>query len=215
KLIRHSNADIIVITGDLVDRDKPQDEDSFQFIDLAIKEAPVYYIAGNHEWQSERFIDYLKPKLTASGVRVLSDSYTRIIRGKDEISLVGVEDYTGFDAGERGETDCMDRLNNAMGNVPAGDFKILLSHRPEMISLYKTTGVDVVFSGHTHGGQIKLPFVGAIFAPDQGLFPKYGDGRFKVGNTTLIVSRGLGRSVVPVRILCKPQLIVLTLHSSR
>ena len=88
----------------------------------------------------------------------------------------------------------------------------MLSHRPELFDLYVDTGVDLVFSGHAHGGQFRIPFVGGLFAPDQGLFPKYDAGRFDHGDTTLIVSRGLGASVIPLRMNNRPELVVVTLH---
>ena len=92
------------------------------------------------------------------------------------------------------------------------DFTILLSHRPEIIDLYSESKVDLVFTGHAHGGQIRLPFTDGLFAPNQGLLPRYTSGKFKKGNTEMIVSRGLGNSLFPFRIFNRPELIVATLN---
>ena len=93
------------------------------------------------------------------------------------------------------------------------DFQILLSHRPELLPLYSEYDFDVVFSGHAHGGQFRLPFVGGLIAPDQGLFPEYTSGKYKLDQTTMIVNRGLGNSVIPVRVFNRPEIVVVTLES--
>ena len=93
-------------------------------------------------------------------------------------------------------------------------FTVLLSHRPELFDLYVNTGVDLVFSGHAHGGQFRLPFVGGLVAPNQGFFPKYDAGQFIKENTTMIVSRGVGNSIIPVRFNNRPEIIVAELRPS-
>ena len=91
---------------------------------------------------------------------------------------------------------------------------VLLSHRPELMDLYKKYQIDLVFAGHTHGGQIRLPLVGALIAPNQGLFPKYDAGRYDEEGSTMFVSRGLGNSLVPFRLFNRPELVVVTLKNS-
>ena len=90
-------------------------------------------------------------------------------------------------------------------------FTVLLSHRPELFDVYVDTGIDLVFSGHAHGGQFRLPFIGGLFAPNQGFIPKYDAGRFDKENTTMIVSRGVGNSIIPLRINNPPELVVVEL----
>ncbi|HCX05009.1 MAG TPA: phosphoesterase, partial [Clostridiales bacterium] len=92
------------------------------------------------------------------------------------------------------------------------DFEIVLSHRPELLNLYEKYNIDIIFAGHAHGGQIRLPFIGGILAPDQGFFPKYDEGRYDGGNTTMYVSRGLGNSIFPIRVFNRPELVVVNLH---
>ena len=90
-------------------------------------------------------------------------------------------------------------------------YTILLSHRPELFDLYVETEMDLVFSGHAHGGQFRLPFVGGLVAPNQGFFPKYDAGLFSEGSTNMIVSRGVGNSIIPIRFNNRPEIIVATL----
>ena len=92
-------------------------------------------------------------------------------------------------------------------------FNILLSHRPELFDLYADRNIDLIFSGHAHGGQFRIPFIGGLVAPDQGLFPKYTSGVYKQNQSTMIVSRGLGNSIIPIRIFNRPEIVVVTLQS--
>lgn len=91
-------------------------------------------------------------------------------------------------------------------------YTVLLSHRPELFDLYVETGMDLVFSGHTHGGQFRLPFVGGLVAPNQGFFPEYDAGQFAEDNTTMIVSRGVGNSIIPIRFNNRPEIVVAVLN---
>jgi predicted MPP superfamily phosphohydrolase len=90
-------------------------------------------------------------------------------------------------------------------------YTILLSHRPELFESYAHCNIDLVLSGHTHGGQFRLPFIGWLIAPDQGIFPKYDAGLFTNGSTNMIVSRGLGNSIIPIRFNNRPEVIVIEL----
>ena len=94
-------------------------------------------------------------------------------------------------------------------------YTILLSHRPELFDLYVDTGMDLVFSGHAHGGQFRLPFVGGLVAPNQGFFPKFDEGRFTEENTTMIVSRGVGNSIIPIRFNNRPEIVLVTLRNMK
>ena len=91
-------------------------------------------------------------------------------------------------------------------------YSILLSHRPELFETYVDCGVDLALCGHAHGGQFRLPFVGGLVAPDQGLFPRYDAGLFTDGNTSMVVSRGLGNSIIPIRFNNRPEIILIELH---
>ncbi len=91
-------------------------------------------------------------------------------------------------------------------------YSILLSHRPEPIEVYANNSINLVLSGHAHGGQFRIPFVGGIVAPDQGFLPKYTAGKYVVGRTQMVVSRGLGNSIIPIRINNRPELVVIELN---
>lgn len=92
-------------------------------------------------------------------------------------------------------------------------FTLLLSHRPELFEIYVNNEVDLVLSGHAHGGQFRLPFVGGLVAPNQGLFPKYDAGLYTEENTNMIVSRGIGNSILPFRFNNRPEVILIELQS--
>ena len=104
-------------------------------------------------------------------------------------------------------------MKNVLKRLTKGstNFKILLSHRPERFDLYSDSNVHLVFSGHAHGGQFRLPWIGGLVAPDQGLFPKLTEGIHTRKDTSMIISRGLGNSVIPLRLFNRPELIVVTL----
>ena len=98
---------------------------------------------------------------------------------------------------------------------PAGEFSILLSHRPELFDTYAKSGVDLVLTGHAHGGQARLPGIGGLIAPDQGLLPEYDMGVYKQDQTEMVVSRGLGNSLFPLRFNNPPELVMVELHTTQ
>lgn len=147
----------------------------------------------------------------------MDNFHTTINKEGYEISLIGIADpeiNTNEKAYlfENNKSYVRNTLNHLTKNLKT-DFNILLSHRPELLNVYKEFKIDLVFSGHTHGGQIRIPFVGGIFSPNQGFFPKLSEGMHKEGLTTIVVSRGLGNSVFPFRIFNRPELVVVTLNS--
>lgn len=212
--VRIEKPDIIVVTGDLVDQRKYNLEKSMLFIKGAVKIAPVYYVSGNHEAWSGNY-ETIKKSLIDAGVIVLDNAEFVISRGDATIKLLGVSDPDFLTSSylEGTNTTILDETFNLWSEGDAKDFKILLSHRPELFDLYSAAKMDLVFSGHAHGGQIRLPFVGGLVAPDQGFFPKYASGSFTEGSTTMFVSRGLGNSIVPQRLFNRPEIVVVMLKS--
>jgi len=209
--IKKTKPDLIVFTGDLIDSRRYNEEPSIKLMKEITKIAPVYYVPGNHEGRSGKFNE-LEKGLLESGVNVLRNTNKIIKKGEESIYIIGIDDPVlhHFDS-YRDET-----LNNiievATDNIPNKDgFKILLSHRPEAFSLYSRYGMDLVFSGHAHGGQIRLPFIGALIAPHQGLFPKYTSGKYTQGSSAMIVSGGLGNSLFPQRLFNRPEIILVEL----
>ena len=134
-------------------------------------------------------------------------------RKGEQILLIGVDDpqFQKTEYEQNGENAAISQYLASLRST--ADFKILLSHRPELLDLYSAQAVDVVFSGHAHGGQFRLPFIGGLGAPNQGFFPKLTSGRHDKDETTLYISRGLGNSIIPIRLFNRPELIVVTFQS--
>lgn len=212
--IEKEKPDVIFITGDVIDSRRYDEEPSLILMEKLVQMAPVYFVTGNHEWHSGRF-ESLEEKLIARGVNVLRNTSAEITEGTDQISLIGIDDPAESPSYEeimKLEESIIASLEKTEGK---DGFQILLSHRPEMLSLYEKYKFDLVFSGHAHGGQVRIPFVGGLVAPNQGLFPKYTSGKYKAGGTTMIVNRGLGNSVIPIRIFNRPEIIAVTLQSEK
>ncbi|MFY9218309.1 MAG: metallophosphoesterase [Tepidanaerobacteraceae bacterium] len=212
KRIRAVSPDIIVITGDLIDRRKYDLETAMLFINGAIKIAPLYYVSGNHEAWSGDYAN-ISERLRSSGVQILDDTKATMIRGKGKIDILGLSDpdfltYSYLEGTNTSKLrEHLERLSDD------AVFQILLCHRPELFEIYARENIDLIFSGHAHGGQVRIPFVGAIVAPDQGFFPKYSSGAYTQNQSTMIVSRGLGNSIIPIRIFNRPEIVVVTLRS--
>ena len=203
--------DMIVITGDVIDSRRTNVKKALEYADKAVEIAPVYFIPGNHESRVDEYLQ-LKDGFIKSGVKVLDNKTEEIFINNESISLIGMNDLTLFDS-ENTKQSYEIVLKNLVNESDDG-LKILLSHRPELLDVYVRQSLDLVFTGHAHGGQIRLPFINGIFAPGQGILPKYTSGVYKQGKTNMIVSRGLGNSLFPFRVFNRPELIVTTLSSN-
>ena len=207
--------DMIVVTGDLIDRRKFDLDVATEFISGALQIAPVYYVPGNHEaWSGEYAA--IREALEDAGVTVLDNTKVTLTQGDGSMSILGVNDPAfltpSYSAKPLDTSYMMEQLKEW---CDSDDFKILLSHRPELLDLYARNNMDLIFTGHAHGGQIRLPFIGGILAPDQGLLPKYTSGRHVKDSSTMFVSRGLGNSIFPIRIGNLPEIVVVTLNAEQ
>lgn len=208
--LEEEKPDIIVLTGDLADCRKTDIDKSIDFVSRIIEFAPVYYVTGNHECNisidSQSDFDNMIEDLKSLGVEVLrGDSSEITLPNKEKINVFGIDDPY-FHCGSSSEVNiATDSLCSAL-EINIDEFNILLAHHPEQIEIYSQYGFDLVYSGHAHGGQGRLFGIGLI-APDQGLFPKYTSGLYEENETTLVVSRGIGNSIAPVRIFDRPNLI--------
>jgi len=190
KLLNMESPDIIVITGDLIDRRRFDLEHSLEFIDV-LKDYPIYYVTGNHEafsGQTELIVSELEKK----DVTVLRNDVVKIAKEDTNIQIVGLDDLA---------------YQNDKAVALDDDFSILLSHRIKLVSRYDA---DVSFSGHAHGGQIRI-FGQGLISPDQGFLPEYTSGMFKLGNTMSFMSRGLGNSIFRLRVFNRPEIVVVTI----
>ncbi len=210
--IKREKPDIIVITGDYIDYYHTKPDISERLAERLVKIAPVYYVTGNHESRILPELNELLSFFNKIGVTVLRNNKFIIERGNDKIRICGIDDpdFSGANRPvEEYENETLEKINSLISD---DTYNILLSHRPELFDTYCKSGVNLVFSGHAHGGQFRLPIVGALYAPGQGIFPKYTENVHHSGNTNMVVSRGLGQSSIPFRINNSPELVIATLY---
>ena len=213
-LLSQINPDIIVVTGDLIDSRQTDLDIALEFAWQAGKIARVYYVSGNHEARVPEYED-LKIGLVKAGVVILENQKVQITREGERITLMGIDDPSFQEDYLFGDSESVAR--QAIENLQneSDGYTVLLSHRPELFNLYVDTGMDLVFSGHAHGGQFRLPFIGGLVAPNQGFIPKYDAGQFTQENTTMIVSRGVGNSIIPIRFNNRPEIVMVTLRNMK
>ena len=212
--VKEANPDIIIMTGDMIDN---YDDDMTPTIDLiqeAVKIAPCYFVTGNHEVDMIHW-EPLKKEIEGMGVPVLDSKVVELKKGDSTIELLGLKDANFITADEHKYAD---PIQSDLDELVKGksEFKILLAHRPEYFEWYSkpNSKIDLVFSGHAHGGQIRIPFINqGVVAPGQGLFPKLTEGITTKNDTSIIVSRGLGNSIIPLRVFNRPEVVVVTLRS--
>ncbi|WP_046233099.1 metallophosphoesterase [Paenibacillus algorifonticola] len=237
--VENQQPNIIVVTGDLIDSRRGGEAESLELMAEIVKLAPVYYVTGNHEYAYARYPE-LEKKLLELGVHVLRNEAESIPVGSNngigagEIRLLGIDDpkfstIGGHDA-EAAEQNIQAAIEDfskisGMADTNAitkaevgkqtenGPYTILLSHRPELFDVYVRAGMDLTFSGHAHGGQVRLPFIGGLVAPGQGFLPVYDAGQYANGETNMLVSRGLGNSIVPQRLFNRPEIVVVKLSA--
>ncbi|GEN50381.1 metallophosphoesterase [Alkalibacterium pelagium] len=215
--LEEQNPDIIVVTGDVIDRNRTDIPVAVQAMEEMMNIAPVYFVTGNHELASGVYPE-LQREIDRIGVIDLDNSYERLEIEDQEIGLIGIEDPLFLlldDIMEVGSEELLIQARIEGLIEEAGtDFNLLLSHRAELMSVYAAADVDLALTGHAHGGQIRLPFINGLFAPSQGFLPDYTSGQYSEDNTHMIVSRGLGNSIFPLRINNRPELVIVNLHSS-
>lgn len=208
-MLREAEPDMIAITGDLIDSRRTDTAVSLAFVREAVKIAPCYYVPGNHESRIAAY-DAFKEDLIDAGVTVLEDAQVTIVRSDASITVLGVKDPAFSDDPDAAVIDA------ALAALSPGtdDFTVLLSHRPELFERYVKHGINLVFSGHAHGGQLRLPLLGGLIAPNQGFLPKYDSGLYTALDTNMLVSRGIGNSLFPFRFNNRPEIILVELRCS-
>lgn len=211
KEIKKQQPNIIVLTGDLIDANRTDIDVAINFIKEINTIAPIYFVSGNHEANISEY-SKLKERLEENKVIILDNKIEKLRNNETEINLIGIDDpQMAYERSVLDSEIIKVELNN--GEYNDNKYSILLSHRPELFDTYVEKNMDLVLSGHAHGGQIRIPFIGGIVAPNQGLFPKYTSGIFEKDKTTMIVSRGIGNSILPFRINNRPELVVITLNN--
>jgi uncharacterized protein len=210
--VKMSTPDVIFITGDFIDSNRYDLEQSLLLVEELQHVAPLYYVTGNHEIATND-LERIKGALEEWGVRVLTDDADVItLSPGNSIAIGGIEDPLANELEDNLAIDAS--IRKAFEQVPANLFKVLLSHRPEQFDVYAEQGIDLTFSGHAHGGQFRIPGIGGLVSPGQGWFPKYTAGVQVKNGSHMIVSRGLGNSIIPVRIFNQPEIVIVTLQQS-
>ena len=210
--VREQRPDLIVITGDLIDR-----EEQLQMIPALARGlaaiAPTYYVTGNHEWAlGTAKVKELKNLLGQCGVTALSNQYEILERNGAQVVLAGVDDPNGY-----ADQKTPEALYAQIEGAAPGLFTVLLAHRNDRFGQYAAAGYGFVLSGHAHGGVVRLPFVGGLVGADRMLFPEWTSGVYTLGDSTLFVSRGLGNNTTPFRgfrLFNRPELAVITLRTA-
>lgn len=201
--------DAVLLVGDLFDDDTQNrpPERTLSLMRQLSALYPCYYVSGNHEaWTGE--MDALYQQTEEAGVTVLRmSSGVLTVRGQ-RIALCGIPDP--YEMVFSGAPDTEEQLRQAMENVDSADFTVLLAHRPELLAKYAQFPLDLVVSGHAHGGQVRIPGVlNGLYAPNQGWFPKLAGGAYTQDGTTLIVSRGLAVRTRLPRIFNRPEVVLV------
>ena len=219
--IENINPDIVVMTGDMVSWEIGNIDELEKLISSLSINYPIYYINGNHEQLLEitnlkEYNEFLN-KIKSLGVTYIKNNFVEIIRDGQSINLYEIDipliEGNGLYVKE-GELDD-DYINSKLSNIKSNKFNILLAHNPLFIDEYSSWGADLVLSGHIHGGIIRIPIVDVgVLSPEKKFFPKYDSGEFKVGDTTMIVNRGIGTSSIKLRVFNNPEISVITLKSN-
>ena len=209
--LREANPDLIVFTGDLVNREDRDLSRALSLAAMAAQIAPAYYAPGNHEADNPCYPE-LREGLEEAGVTVLEDQSAQLRYGGELVNVIGLLDLNFSPAGrEQAREQIVGKVKRLSTD---GALNMVLSHRPSLMEEYADSEADLVFSGHAHGGQVRMPLIGPLFAPDEGAFPDYTAGTYLAGETWVVVSRGLGNGTPFPRLWNAPELVVVTMRAS-
>lgn len=200
--VESAQADIIVLTGDIIDEETNTLGHAFSLIERITAHHPhVFFVSGNHEWKNGRLYEFFNG-LRKRNVTILDNRNRQITKSGMKFNIVGVDDPSLKH----------DDLDQAFQHVMEEPYTILLSHSPDITEVDPTIPADLILSGHTHGGQVRFPFIGALTVPGQGVFPKLTKGSYTIGsNRYLYIDSGLGTSRLPIRFLNPSQLSLITI----
>ncbi len=195
--------DAVVITGDIILNRAKQLTPHIPYIKEIAEDVPVFFVEGNHDTFD---FQEIKQMLAEVGVRTLANESTTAKINGEEINIVGTRDYYYLRYNNFKDVD------KAFKELDENKFTLVLTHQPQIFDRLLKYEPDLVLSGHTHGGQVRLPFFKTLYAPSQGIFPKYGDGLYESENSKLYVSRGVGTTVFPIRFFNLAEVTVLEIN---
>lgn len=200
--VNKENPDVILITGDFFDVEKY--ENSLTIIKKLSEKYPVYFVAGGHEYHVPEY-STLKSKMIKAGVHVIDNKREKIYHNGKKIYVTGMLDPTFYNG-------CLEISKNILKEHQSEDtFNILLAHRPDLFDLYTSYNYDLIFSGHAHGGQVRI-FNQGLYAPNQGILPKYTSGIHSKNDKHLIINRGCGWHSLFIKVNNRPEIVVCTLN---
>lgn len=210
KIVNEENPNIIVMSGDMIN-EKVDGFDNFFNLCEELKNKTVYYVFGNHEEnmsdeKQNEFIEKIKEK---TNVILLNNDKVEL---DDSFTIYGFSPQVKYYLASTKEKIDLNYIEERIGKIDINKFNLLISHDPLLYNLYSKYGFDMVLSGHLHGGIINIPFVGGLLSPDFTFFPKYYKGVNKIGNTNLIISRGLGYGyMIPIRVFNRGEVVIINL----
>ena len=217
KLLRKINdehPDIIVMTGDMVNKYDIKFEIFLNLAEALSKKYEIYYIVGNHEIRLRKDdLSFILQKLKKFGIKILNDEKITLNRKEEVINIYGIDIPLAYYKVINKPTNVEEVINAVLNKCNEKEYNILLAHNPLYFCEYSKQNINLTLSGHVHGGMIRLPFIGAILSPERKFFPQYSSGIYEMNNKKLLVSRGLGHSRPGIRLFNKREIISITLHS--
>ena len=213
ELVKEQNPDFIAVCGDMVNRGDPDTTKMKDVLEKLSKIAPTYCCLGNHERDNAaKFGTDFKSETNSTGAVLLDNEYIKFTKNGKSVLIGGMSDYPYYEFYTPDDDVPSRALWEEFAEKAKNNFTILLHHQPEYIAEdAKKTDIDLIVCGHTHGGQIQLPFIGGVIAPNQGLFPKYDKGEFDLDGTKMIVCAGLSNTVFIPRINNQVEIGVVTI----
>lgn len=206
--------DIIVITGDMVNKYDKKFEKFLNIAEILSKKYKIYFIIGNHEIRlKKKDLEYILNKLKGFGIKILKDEKITIARKNGHINIYGLHIPLSYYKIINRPANVGEVVSKVLKVCKEEEFNILLAHNPLFFEEYSKHNIDLTLSGHVHGGMIRLPIIGAILSPERKFFPKYSGGIYEINNKKLVVSRGLGHSKRGIRLFNKRDLVSITLYS--
>lgn len=210
KLVSDIKPDLIVLTGDMIDRKSSNTEHIDALLRGISSIAPIFVVSGNHELEAPHLEQSLHNLYKQYNITYLNNESQTITKDSHSVSIYGLS-YTGVPLDHLEELDPL--IESRLVHAPTNSFSILLNHRSDLFDRIYSYNYSLVLSGHAHGGIIRLPIVGGILSNNHTLFPKYDNGMYTKGDSTMIVSRGLGNSNSIPRLLNRPDIVLVTLES--
>lgn len=213
EMVKEQNPDLILMAGDMIDHDRRDEEQVLQIVREMSAIAPVYYALGNHEKDYMKENPDLINRIEFAGAVFVDRAYKTVLVKNNEIRIGGMYDYP-FDLANNNSASAPEEIRTFMEDyTDTASFKVFMAHRPDSFvfgDVSKVYDIDLVVSGHMHGGQVIIPFVGGLYGGDLGWFPKYYHGMYEKDRIHLLITSGLGSSKKRLpRFNNRPEIMVL------